>query len=280
MKYNEKIQEFYNSDQNIGSFDENDLSIGTGLVGAPACGDVMKLQLKIEKNKIIDAKVLVFGCGSAKASSSYATQEIIGKTLEEALQIKDEDIAKYLGLPSIKYHCSVLAETAIKRAVDDYRKKNNQNIQIKEELEKKESKKCESENEKDLKLKDKQEKEENKKVENDNDFSISISKDAEKHIDKILSKLNKPIIGIRVDLEESSCGLSYKLKYVETPTQIKSNDIIQKTENGLCIFVNNSIAKIINNTTMDYKEEGLKAGIIFNNPNEVGKCGCGSNFKV
>ncbi len=263
MKYNDTIDKFYNDEEHMGSFDEEDISVGTGLVGAPACGDVMKLQLKIENEIIVDAKMLVFGCGSAKASSAFATKEIIGKTIEEALLIRDEDIAKFLGLPTVKYHCSVLAESAIKRAVEDYRKKNQQ---AKQENQIKQFNNSSSET--------------LEKPRINNEFFINISVDAEHYIKKILAKLGKPVIGIRIDLEESGCGLSYKIRYMEDISKIMSNDIIHKTKEGLCIFINQSIAKIINGTTMDFKEEGLKAGIIFNNPNEVSKCGCGMNFKT
>ena len=109
--------------RNIGSMDSGDSSIGTGLVGAPECGDVMKLQIMVEDNKIIDAKFKTFGCGSAIASSSLATEWVKGKTLDEAESIKNTDIVEELSLPPVKIHCSVLAEDAIKAAIHDYRAK-------------------------------------------------------------------------------------------------------------------------------------------------------------
>ncbi|KAK1347263.1 iron-sulfur cluster assembly scaffold protein IscU [Hamiltosporidium tvaerminnensis] len=122
--YDSKVIDHFERPRNVGSFDKNDLDIGTGLVGAPACGDVMKLQIKVENNKIKDAKFKTFGCGSAIASSSLATEWIKGKTLDESLEIKNSDIAKHLSLPPIKLHCSMLAEDAIRNAVKDYIQKN------------------------------------------------------------------------------------------------------------------------------------------------------------
>ena len=124
MSYSEKVVEHYEKPKNVGSMDSSDSSIGTGLVGAPECGDVMKLQIKVDKNeKIVDAKFKTFGCGSAIASSSLATEWVKGKTLDEAHSIQNTDIVEELSLPPVKIHCSVLAEDAIKRAIDDYRNK-------------------------------------------------------------------------------------------------------------------------------------------------------------
>ena len=124
MAYSEKVIEHYENPRNVGSFDKDDPSIGTGLVGAPACGDVMKLQLKISDAGIIeDAKFKTFGCGSAIASSSLATEWLKGKTIEEAEKIENTAIVEELNLPPVKIHCSVLAEDAIKSAIADYRAK-------------------------------------------------------------------------------------------------------------------------------------------------------------
>jgi nitrogen fixation NifU-like protein len=125
MAYGEKVLDHYENPRNVGSF-ENDDSIGTGMVGAPACGDVMKLQIKVDSNGVIeDAVFKTYGCGSAIASSSLLTEWVKGKTLDEAKAIKNTDIAEELALPPVKIHCSVLAEDAINAAIDDYRKKNN-----------------------------------------------------------------------------------------------------------------------------------------------------------
>ncbi len=123
--YSDKVIDHYENPRNVGSLDKNDPNVGTGLVGAPACGDVMKLQIKVGPNGVIeDAKFKTFGCGSAIASSSLVTEWVKGKTLEEAAAIKNTDIAQHLALPPVKIHCSVLAEDAIKAAIEDYRRKH------------------------------------------------------------------------------------------------------------------------------------------------------------
>ena len=123
MAYSKKVMEHYERPKNVGSMDSRNSSIGTGLVGAPECGDVMKLQIKVEDNKIVDAKFKTFGCGSAIASSSLATEWVKGKTLDEAESIQNTEIVKELSLPPVKIHCSVLAEDAIKAAINDYKGK-------------------------------------------------------------------------------------------------------------------------------------------------------------
>ena len=125
MAYSEKLLDHYDNPRNIGSFDKTEGDVGTGLVGAPACGDVMKLQIKVGPDgKIADAKFKTFGCGSAIASSSLATEWVKGKTLDEAEKIKNTESAQHLSLPPVKIHCSVLAEDAIKAAIKDFRTKN------------------------------------------------------------------------------------------------------------------------------------------------------------
>jgi Fe-S cluster assembly scaffold IscU len=128
MAYSDKVIDHYNNPRNVGALAKDDPSVGTGLVGAPECGDVMKLQIKVneESGVIEDAKFKTFGCGSAIASSSLATEWVKGKTLTEALAIKNTDIVKELSLPPVKIHCSVLAEDAIKAAVTDWKKKHDQ----------------------------------------------------------------------------------------------------------------------------------------------------------
>ena len=125
MPYSDKVLDHYNNPRNVGSFDKSDTTVGTGIVGAPECGDVMKLQLKINADGVIeDAVFKTFGCGSAIASSSLATELVKGKTLEAALKLQNTDIVEELALPPVKIHCSVLAEDAIKAAIADYRQKN------------------------------------------------------------------------------------------------------------------------------------------------------------
>jgi nitrogen fixation NifU-like protein len=127
MPYSDKVLEHYERPKNVGSLDKSDPTVGTGIVGAPECGDVMKLQLKIGPNNVVeDAKFKTFGCGSAIASSSLATEWVKGKTLDEALEIKNTDIVNELSLPPVKIHCSVLAEDAIKAAIADYKRKNGE----------------------------------------------------------------------------------------------------------------------------------------------------------
>jgi nitrogen fixation NifU-like protein len=125
MSYSEKVIDHYNNPRNVGSMDKSSADVGTGLVGAPECGDVMKLQIKVnrETNVIEEAKFKTFGCGSAIASSSLATEWVKGRTVEEALTIKNMDIVKELSLPPVKIHCSVLAEDAIRAAISDWKKK-------------------------------------------------------------------------------------------------------------------------------------------------------------
>ena len=124
MAYSDKVIDHYENPRNVGSFDKNDESVGTGMVGAPACGDVMRLQIKVNGEGIIeDAKFKTYGCGSAIASSSLITEWVKGKSLDDALAIKNSEIAEELELPPVKVHCSILAEDAIKAAVTDYKKK-------------------------------------------------------------------------------------------------------------------------------------------------------------
>jgi nitrogen fixation NifU-like protein len=128
MAYSTKVIDHYENPRNVGSFAKDDQDVGTGMVGAPACGDVMKLQIKVNPDTglIEDAKFKTYGCGSAIASSSLVTEWVKGKTLDEAATIKNSQIAEELALPPVKIHCSILAEDAIKAAVEDYRKKKNQ----------------------------------------------------------------------------------------------------------------------------------------------------------
>lgn len=127
MAYGEKVLDHYENPRNVGSFDKADVNVGTGMVGAPACGDVMKLQIKVSDEGVIeDAKFKTYGCGSAIASSSLLTEWVKGKTLDEARAIKNTDIAEELELPPVKVHCSVLAEDAIRSAIEDYQSKKDE----------------------------------------------------------------------------------------------------------------------------------------------------------
>ena len=136
MAYSEKVLDHYEHPRNVGSFKKEETGVGTGMVGAPACGDVMKLQIKVnpETGVIEDAKFKTYGCGSAIASSSLVTEWVKGKTLDEALSVKNTQIAEELALPPVKIHCSILAEDAIKAAVQDYRKKHESPVQAQEQV--------------------------------------------------------------------------------------------------------------------------------------------------
>ena len=132
MAYGEKVLDHYENPRNVGTLDKEDTSVGTGMVGAPACGDVMKLQIRVGENGVIeDAKFKTYGCGSAIASSSLLTEWVKGKTLDEASQIKNSDIAEELALPPVKIHCSVLAEDAIRAAITDYQGKQESDTEKK-----------------------------------------------------------------------------------------------------------------------------------------------------
>jgi nitrogen fixation NifU-like protein len=124
MAYSAQVVDHYENPRNVGSFAKDDPTVGTGMVGAPACGDVMKLQIKVEDGVITDARFKTYGCGSAIASSSLVTEWVKGKTLDEAAQLKNSQIAEELALPPVKIHCSILAEDAIKAAVEDYKKRH------------------------------------------------------------------------------------------------------------------------------------------------------------
>ena len=130
MSYSDEVIDHYENPRNVGTLDKNDLQVGTGLVGAPACGDVMRLQIKVNESGIIeDAKFKTYGCGSAIASSSLVTEWVIGRSLSQAMEIKNTEIVEHLSLPPVKIHCSVLAEDAIKSAIADFRRKSGKGNQ-------------------------------------------------------------------------------------------------------------------------------------------------------
>lgn len=255
-KYNDDILNYYNDNTHTGSFDKNEENMGTGMVGSPSCGDVMKLQIKIDpkNDRIVDAKILVFGCGSAKASSSYVAKQLIGKTIKEAKEIKNTDIAEALGLPRLKLHCSVLAEDAIKEAIKDYQQKQNPATEKKTG----------------------QKKRINKNNDKHNVFSVKITDEALKFTVDNLKKTGKNTIGVRLAIEEGHCGLMYKIHYVLQEEDISSYVCFET--NGLKIFAEKNTSDILNGTIISYKEENLKRGLIFKNPRETGRCSCGINF--
>ena len=260
-KYNDKILNYYSDNKNVGSIDSNNSSVGTGLVGSPSCGDVMKLQVKIDKNsdKIIDAKILVFGCGSAKASSSYVAEKLIGLSINEALKIKNTDIANELGLPKIKLHCSVLAESAIKRAIDDYKLKNGILTDADKTI---------NQQERIIGA--------DQSISNNDDFTLEVSQEALEFTKQNLAKVAKKVKGIRLELTEGNCGLMYKVKYVENKED--TSDDIEFIADDLHIFVKKNEKDILNKTKISFKEEGIKKGLVFTNSHETGRCSCGQNF--
>jgi nitrogen fixation NifU-like protein len=130
MSYSAKVLDHYENPRNVGSFEKNDPDVGTGMVGAPACGDVMKLQIKVQDGIITDARFKTYGCGSAIASSSLVTEWVKGKTLDAAFEIKNSQIAEELALPPVKIHCSILAEDAIKAAIEDYKKRQHESSTV------------------------------------------------------------------------------------------------------------------------------------------------------
>ncbi len=134
MSYSQQVVDHYENPRNVGKLDKNDPTVGTGLVGAPACGDVLQLQIKVDDGVITDAKFKTYGCGSAIASSSLVTTWLKGKSLDEADSIKNSDIAEELALPPVKIHCSILAEDAIKAALADYKAKQNVSLQVQDAL--------------------------------------------------------------------------------------------------------------------------------------------------
>ena len=293
-KYNYNILNYYNDNSHVGKLETDSNDVGTGLVGSPSCGDVMKLQIKIESNskdsnsskinndinnkKIIDAKVLVFGCGSAKASSSYVAEQLVGKTIGEALKIKNTDIANYLGLPKIKLHCSVLAESAIKRAINDYINKNSDVEKINKE----------GNNYDNVKMENKNSQTDKSLNNNDKKFFVDITNEAVNFIRNTIKQVEKEkkikIKGIKLSLEEGHCGLMYKVRYIDDKedlsnfifTNLTSNK--ENNESFMKIFIKQNELEVLNGTKIEYKEENLKRGLIFKNPREIGRCNCGMNF--
>ena len=177
MAYSEKVVDHYENPRNVGSFDKGDESVGTGMVGAPACGDVMKLQIKVnpQTGVIEDARFKTYGCGSAIASSSLVTEWVKGKTLDQAAALKNSQIAEELALPPVKIHCSILAEDAIKAAVDDYKKKHSHGSAM----------------------------------------PVTLSEAAARHVNRYLAKRGKGV-GVRLGVRTTGCsGLAYTLEYVD-----------------------------------------------------------------
>ena len=241
MAYGEKVLDHYENPRNVGSLDKDDSSVGTGMVGAPACGDVMKLQIQVGQNGVIeDAKFKTYGCGSAIASSSLLTEWVKGKTLDEASQIKNSEIAEELALPPVKIHCSVLAEDAIQAAISDYQNK---------QAEQKKSAQ---------------------------DMSISLTETAADRVRNFLAQRGKGI-GVRLGVKTTGCsGMAYTIEFAD---QVEEGDEVFE-QRGVKVIINPKSLVYLDGTELDFAKEGLNEGFKFNNPNEKDRCGCGESFTV
>ena len=290
MSYSTKVLDHYENPRNVGSFDKSDDSVGTGMVGAPACGDVMKLQIKVNESGVIeDARFKTYGCGSAIASSSLVTEWVKGKTLDEALTIRNTQIAEELALPPVKVHCSILAEDAIKAAVQNYKESTR--------------------------FRPRRRRTENEygpprsaarfpqghaggPAEPDpwhrdgaisvscvaggasapwkNNMSVTLTQKAANHIGRYLQKRGKGI-GLRLGVRTTGCsGMAYKLEYVD---EAAPEDMVFESF-GVNVYVDPKSLAYLDGTELDYAREGLNEGFKFRNPNEKATCGCGESFTV
>ena len=245
MAYSEKVVDHYENPRNVGSFDKGDDTVGTGMVGAPACGDVMKLQIKVNAGTIEDAKFKTYGCGSAIASSSLVTEWVKGKTLDQALTIKNTHIAEELALPPVKIHCSILAEDAIKAAVNDYKAKT-----IVGGL---------------------------RRSRRRRDFmAVTLTEAAARHVTRYMTKRGKGV-GVRLGVKTTGCsGLAYKLEYAD---EFAPEDTVFEGH-GVKVLVDPKSLPYIDGTELDFVREGLNEGFKFHNPREKDRCGCGESFRV
>ena len=252
MAYSAKVVEHYENPRNVGSFDKGDDTVGTGMVGAPACGDVMKLQIKVnpETGLIEDAKFKTYGCGSAIASSSLVTEWVKGKSLDQALTIKNTHIAQELALPPVKIHCSILAEDAIKAAVSDYRAKNAVG-QVRDSASA-------------------------TAAETHATWRVTLTEAAARHVTRYLGKRGKGV-GVRLGVKTTGCsGLAYKLEYADAS---QPEDLVFE-DHGVKVIVDPKSLPYIDGTELDFVREGLNEGFKFHNPREKDRCGCGESFRV
>ena len=250
MAYSDKVVDHYENPRNVGSFDKGDDSVGTGMVGAPACGDVMKLQIKVnpQTGLIEDAKFKTYGCGSAIASSSLVTEWVKGKSLDEALTIKNTHIAEELALPPVKIHCSILAEDAIKAAVSDYKAKNA-------------VERARQTRRKRLSL----------------DMAVTLTEAAARHVTRYLGKRGKGV-GVRLGVKTTGCsGLAYKLEYAD---EFAPEDHGVRGPRRQGASSTRRACRYIDGTELDFVREGLNEGFKFRNPREKDRCGCGESFRV
>ena len=257
MAYSDKVLDHYNNPRNVGSLDKSADNVGTGMVGAPECGDVMKLQIKVnDANGIIeDAKFKTFGCGSAIASSSLATEWLKGKTVDEALAIKNTDIVNELSLPPVKIHCSVLAEDAIKAAISDYATKQAKSVPP--------SKRWrqwpESELAAETAARD------YRHAEGGREDPPDVREDGRRRADCVWACW-----------AADAPGLSYQFKFDTKP---RPTDNVFDFD-GVQIFVDPKSILYLHGMTLDYKESLMQSGFVFENPNAKKSCGCGTSFSA
>lgn len=242
MKYDEKVVDHYENPRNVGVLDAAAKNVGTGVVGSPACGDVIKLQILVdEDDRIQEARFKTFGCGSAIAVSSLLTESIKGKTLEEAQKVRNSDLSEALQLPDIKRHCSVLAEEVLSAAIQDFRKKQTE--------------------------------EKAGVVPAD----LTLTPRAIEKARFFCTRETPPAAGLRVSVVRRGCaGLSYVLDCA------KQRDAEEVTidAGGVLLFVDPLVMPFLQGTQIDYVEENLKAGFVFNNPNACAQCSCGQSFRT
>ena len=283
MAYSEKVIDHYNNPRNVGQLDKASTEVGTGLVGAPECGDVMRLQIRVnpETQVIEEAKFKTFGCGSAIASSSLATEWIKGRTVDDALAIKNTDIVKELSLPPVKIHCSVLAEDAIRAAIGDWKKKNGNAVAAVSRdrccgaLKKRKVCRTPYPLERSLHLRPSRRKASKPAAAQNQGLQVT-----EKAIKRIRLAMAKEGIspeegGLRLGVMGGGCsGLSYSIKFDTRP---RERDRIYEFD-GVRVFVDPKSFLYLHGMTLDYEETLMRQGFNFINPNSTRSCGCGSSF--
>jgi|GEM_PF-36865 len=289
MSYNRKVMKHFENPQNVGSFASEEQNIGTALVGAPECGDVMRLQIKVNDGGVIeDVRFQTFGCLSAIASSSLITEKIKGLTLDEALNVTDKEIAEELNLPKIKKHCSVLAEHSIRKAIQDYkrnkdggrigdfsdemafdrpRSRGNEEVQLIGDCPPIQNKELCGQLDADVVNK--------ANLQDLSSYGITVTPSALKRIKSLLSL--KEAIGIKISVKYGGCsGLSYFLEYVDNGDGLEDKICIDDAT----IFIDKKSIMYLIGTEIDYEDGMMRSGFLFKNPNALKKCGCGSSFGV
>ena len=249
MAYSDKVLDHYNNPRNVGSFDKSDPNVGTGMVGAPECGDVMKLQVKVnpETGVIEDAKFKTFGCGSAIASSSLATEWLRGKTVDEALAIKNTDIVNELSLPPVKIHCSVLAEDAIKAAIDDYKKKS-ENVGVRDQ---------------------------GARAKLGRSYGHGHSQSGREN--------SRGLQARRRHGRAASGRAGRRLLRPELSVQVRSEAAADRSGSQFRrrqVFIDPKSMVFLDGMTLDWKDSLMQSGFVFENPHAKKSCGCGTSFSA